>query len=172
MKEMKISLIVAISENNVIGKNNDLPWHMPADMAFFKEKTRGHTVVMGRKNYDSIPPKYRPLPNRTNIVVTRNPVFKAPGCIVAHSIGEVFTSHAMNRNDEELFVIGGGEIYEFTMIAFASKVYLTRIHAEVEGDIFFPKVDWSKWKLISERRCEPDEKHKYAYTFQEYERIY
>jgi dihydrofolate reductase len=178
MLKMKplISIIVAVSENNVIGKNNTLPWHMPADMAFFKEKTSGKVVIMGRKNYDSIPPKYRPLPNRTNIVVTRNPTFQAPGCTIVHTMAEPLGAYKMAGHkgefkDDEIFIIGGRDIYEFALVEFADKIYLTRIHADIEGDVFFPTVDWNKWKLVNQVSHKPDEKNKYAYSFLEYERV-
>src|SRR6185436_9235065 len=108
---MIISLIVAVAENNVIGRNNRLPWRLPADMKFFKEKTTGHCVITGRKNYDSIPDKFRPLPDRTNIVVTRNQELELPGAIVVTSL-DAAIQEAEKRNETECFVIGGGEIFK------------------------------------------------------------
>src|SRR5437016_4645825 len=122
---MIISLIVAVSENNVIGRNNQLPWHLPIDMKFFKEKTMGHCVIMGRKNYDSIPLKYRPLSGRTNIVVTRNRNLKLPEVIVKHSLEEAI-DYAREKKETECFIIGGGEIFKDALVR-ADKIYLTRI---------------------------------------------
>src|ERR1700749_597303 len=127
---MIISLIAAHSENRVIGKNNDLPWKLPDDMKYFMQTTKGHHVVMGRKNYDSLPEKFRPLPNRTNIVVTRQKAFKAPGCIVSNSL-EKALDICRNNGEREAFVIGGAEIYEASLPV-ANRLYLTEIHATIE----------------------------------------
>jgi len=123
---MIISLIAAVSENHVIGKNNGLPWHLPDDMKFFMQTTKGHHIIMGRKNYDSIPDKFRPLPNRTNIVVTRQPSFRAPGCIVVNSL-ERGLEIAQHNGEPEVFVIGGYDIYKLVLpkpISFISLKYM------------------------------------------------
>ncbi len=166
---MTISLIAAVSENYVIGKNNQLPWRLPADMKYFKEKTEGHCVLMGRKNYISIPEKFRPLTNRTNIVVTHQRNFKAEKCIVVNSVDEGIEIAQTNR-ESELFVIGGGEIYKQT-IDLAEKLYITWVHKKFEGDTFFSEINFSLWKEIERKDCEPDEKHKFAYSFCVYEKI-
>lgn len=165
---MIISLIVAVSENNVIGKNNALPWHLPADMKHFRDTTMGHCVIMGRKNYDSIPLKYRPLEGRTNIVVTRQKDFKAEGCIVVNSLEDAL-KEAMNKNETEVFIIGGADIYRQT-INIADKIYYTKIHHSFDGDAFFPKMDSNRWKLTMQTDMKPDEKNKFPFSFCVYER--
>ncbi len=165
---MKISIIVAAAANNVIGKDNRLIWRMPEDMRFFKEKTEGHCVITGRKNYESIPEKFRPLPGRTNIVVTRSENYKAPGAIVAGSIYEAVET-AREKGEHELFIIGGADIYRQCM-ALADILYLTRIHNSFEGDALFPNIDPNEWKLADSKVCKADEKHAWDYTFETYVR--
>lgn len=165
---MILSIIVATSANHVIGRDNDLIWHMPADMKYFKEKTSGHCVITGRKNYESIPEKFRPLPNRTNIVVTRQIDYKAPGAQVASSIDEAIAI-AKKTGDKEVFIIGGAEIYKQS-ISFVNRLYITRIHHEFEGDAFFPEVDLEMFKLTESIAHQADEKNKYHYTFETYDR--
>ena len=161
---MKVSLIVAIAENRVIGKNNDLIWCLPKDMRFFKETTMGHHVIMGRKNFESIPHKYSPLPNRTNIVITRQSEYKAEGCVVVNSI-EAALQIAKNNGDIEPFIIGGGQIYRIALEKdLVDKIYLTKIHHSFEGDTSFPKLN-SDWKEVSKKENKADEKHKYNYDF-------
>jgi len=165
---MKVSLIAAAAQNRVIGKNNDLPWRLPDDMKFFMETTRGHHVIMGRKNYDSLPEKYKPLPHRTNVVVTRQKDFEAPGCTVVHDIADAL-SVARNHHEKEVFVIGGAEIYKLAM-PYADLLYLTEIHAVVEGDTFFPEVDHSEWEEVSRQHHAKDDRHPYSFDFVVYER--
>lgn len=165
---MKISLIAALAENRVIGKNNDLPWQLPDDMKYFMETTKGHHCIMGRKNYDSIPAKFRPLANRENIVVTRQNNFNAPGCTVVNSIEEGIAI-ARRDNEPETFIIGGAEIYRQSL-TFADRLYLTEIKAVIDGDTFFPPVDHSQWKEVSRKHHAADEKHKYAFDFVVYEK--
>jgi dihydrofolate reductase len=164
-----ISMIVAVAENNVIGKDNQLIWHLPADIKFFKEKTTGHCVITGRKNYESIPEKFRPLPNRTNIIITRQKDYKAPGAIVVGSVSEAL-NEAKKQGDAEIFIIGGADIFRQTM-DITDRIYYTRIFHRFEGDTFFPDPDPAKWMLTKKSDCEPDEKNKYRYSFMEYERI-
>lgn len=133
---MIVSLIAALSENRVIGKNNDLPWRLPDDMKYFMETTSGHYVIMGRKNYQSLPEKFRPLPNRTNIVITRSSDFSAPGCQVVHTLADALEI-ARKANQKEIFIIGGAEIYALSL-PHAHRLYLTEIKAEVAGDTYFP----------------------------------
>ena len=160
---MVISLIVAVAENNVIGKNNNLPWHLPTDMKYFRDVTMGHCVIMGRKNYDSIPLKYRPLEGRTNIVVTRQKDFKADKCILVNSIQDAL-NEAKKKNEVEVFVIGGADIYSQT-IDMADKLYVTHIHHTFDGDAFFPKIDSQRWKLTNKEDMKPDEKNKFSFSF-------
>jgi dihydrofolate reductase len=166
---MTISIIVAISENNIIGKDNALVWRLPADIKYFKEKTSGHCVITGRKNYESIPAKFRPLPNRTNMVITSQRDYAAPGAIIFNSIKEA-VEKAKQMGDDEVFIIGGAEIYKQSM-HLADKLYLTKIHHLFDGDVSFPEIDFTIWK---ETKCidfKADEKNKYDYSFGEYEKI-
>ncbi|QOI95992.1 MAG: dihydrofolate reductase [Flammeovirgaceae bacterium] len=166
---MIISLIAALTKNRVIGKNNDLPWHLPDDMKYFMQTTKGHHVIMGRKNYQSIPEKFRPLPNRTNIVVTRQSEFSAPGCIVVHSV-EQGLEVARNNNETEVFIIGGSEIYR-AGFAYAEKLYLTEIDTTLEGDTYFPLFDKQQWREIARRHHPADDRHAHAFDFVVYEKI-
>jgi dihydrofolate reductase len=164
---MVISLIAAVSKNRIIGKNNDLPWHLPDDMKYFMQTTKGHHVIMGRKNYDSIPEKFRPLPNRTNIVVTRQKGFKAAGCIIVHSIEEGIEL-AKKNNEHETFIIGGAEIYKLGF-QISQRLYLTEINAEIEGDTFFPEFNKQNWKETSRIHHQADSRHAYSFDFVIYE---
>ena len=161
---MKVSLIVAVSENGVIGKNNDLIWYLPKDMKFFKDTTLGHHVIMGRKNFDSIPHKYSPLPNRTNVVITRQADYIAEGCVVVNSV-EAALEIARKDGDTEPFIIGGGQIYKLALEAnLVDKIYLTKIHHTYEGDTFFPELhaDWKETKRIDHNA---DKKHAHDFSF-------
>ena len=161
---MKVSLIVAVAENGVIGKDNDLIWHLPKDMQFFKETTMEHHVIMGRKNFESIPHKYRPLPNRINIVITRQSEYNAEGCIIVDSV-EAALKIAKNNGDIEPFIIGGGQIYKIALEKnLVDKIYLTKVYHSFEGDIFFPELS-SDWKETHKTKNKADEKHKYNYDF-------
>ena len=166
---MIISLIAALTQNKVIGKNNDLPWHLPDDMKYFMKTTSGHYVIMGRKNYESIPEKFRPLPNRTNIVVTRQRNYKAEKCKVVHSLEEGIQL-AHDANQEELFIIGGAEIYSQGFLK-ADKLYLTEIQGSLEGDTYFPEFDKQNWKETSRIHHPADERHAFAFDFVIYEKI-
>jgi dihydrofolate reductase len=164
---MIVSLIAAVSKNHVIGKNNDLPWKLPDDMKFFMETTRQHAVIMGRKNFDSLPSKYRPLKDRLNIVITRNPtVLKDYDVRAVTSINEAFEQAPQS---EEVFVIGGSEIFRQTLDR-ADRLYITEIDAVVDGDVFFPEYDKSKWNQISRVHHNTDERHAFAFDFVLYER--
>lgn len=154
---MHISAIVAISENRVMGKNNQLPWHLPADLRHFKEITLGKPIIMGRKTFESIG---RPLPGRQNIVITRDKTFQAPGCSVFHSIDSALSA----LNEEEAFIIGGAQLFE-QMMPRIECIYLTIIHENFEGDVVFPELDISQWKEIDRLDCQPDEKNMYSYSF-------
>lgn len=159
----RLTIIAAVARNGVIGKNNTLPWHLPADMAFFKKTTTSHTIVMGRKNYQDIG---RPLPNRRNIVLSRDPDFHAPGCEVVNSFDEMI---GKTSNDQEVFIIGGAGLYK-TALEISQKMLLTKITADIEGDVFFPDINWQDWREISNEHQEADEKNKYAFDIVGYER--
>ena len=143
---MKISIIVAISKNNVIGKDNQLIWNLPKDMKFFMDTTLNHPVIMGRKNFESIPEKYRPLKNRTNIIITKNNAYKADGCLVVNTIEDSLTKAKEDKTGKEIFVIGGGQIYKkFLQENLVDKMYITHIDETFEGDTFFPEIDYKNW---------------------------
>lgn len=142
MKNPEVSLIAAISQNNVIGKDGELPWHISEDLKRFKKLTTGHVVIMGRKTFESVG---RPLPNRTNILVTRDPDFVIGGCLIAHSLEEALDIGREKEENGEIFIIGGGQIYSQSM-QLADKLYLTIVEQKVEGDVFFP--DYSEFKKV------------------------
>ena len=162
---MKISCIVATAKNNVIGKDNEIPWHLPADLKYFKKVTTGHHIIMGRNCFESIG---RALPKRTNVIITRDMFYTVSNCLIAHSIGEAL-SIAEANGEEEAFIIGGGQIYEQT-IDIWDKLYLTEVDLDVEGDVFFPQIDMSEWKLSKKQDCTKDEKNLHNYSFRQYER--
>ena len=162
---MIISTIVASARNNVIGKDNDIPWYLPADLKYFKKQTLGHHILMGRKCFESIG---KPLPKRTNIILTRNPYFIASNCLVVHTLEEAIDIASAN-DEEELFIIGGGQVYEMTMHLW-DRIYMTDVDLYVEGDVYFPAIDIRDWELKSQEDCAPDEKNEYAYSFKIYER--
>ncbi|WP_017726371.1 dihydrofolate reductase [Halalkalibacterium ligniniphilum] len=159
-----ISYIVAMDKQRAIGKDNQLPWHLPNDLAYFKKITTGHTIVMGRKTFESIG---RPLPNRRNIVVTRNKSFEAEGVDVLHSIAEVVE---LGREEAECFVIGGAELFT-SLWDKVERIYLTYIDETFEGDTFFPEIDENEWKLVSVEKGKIDENNRYAHEFRVYERL-
>ncbi|WP_077618507.1 dihydrofolate reductase [Bacillus sinesaloumensis] len=159
-----ISLLVAMDKNRLIGKDNDLPWRLPADLAYFKRVTMGHPIIMGRKTYDSIG---RPLPGRENIIVTRDTSYKMEGCKVIHSIEEIVKMR--KESEQELFVIGGAEIFK-EILPYSDRLYITEIEEEFEGDTYFPAFDKSEWKIISKEQGIKDEKNPYDYKFLVYEK--
>ncbi len=165
---MTISLIAALTQNRVIGKNNDLPWHLPDDMRYFMQTTKQHHIIMGRKNYESIPEKFRPLPNRTNLVITRQINFVAPHCTVVNSLDKAMDIAKAN-GEQELFVIGGAEIYNLAM-PLADRLYLTEIQTDLDGDTYFPFFDKKIWKEVSRKHHFADERHLYAFDFVVYEK--
>ncbi|MCH2045282.1 MAG: dihydrofolate reductase [Saprospiraceae bacterium] len=163
----KIAAIVAIDQNRVIGKNNDIPWRLPADLRFFKRTTVGSPIIMGRKNYESIG---RPLPKRTNIIITRNKEYKVDGCEVVYSI-EAAIELGKSLQSEWIFIIGGEDIYAQTMNQW-DRLYLTQVDTEVEGgDRFFPEIDLTKWNLVQEEPQQKDAKNPYNYTFLVYDKL-
>ena len=157
---MIISTIVAVAKNNVIGRDNDIPWYLPADLKYFKKITTGHHILMGRKCYQSIG---RPLPNRTNVIITRDPFFISSNCVVCHSIEEGI-DQAYANGEEELFIIGGGTIYDQTSHLW-NKIYLTEVDLEVEGDVFFPEINSSEWEITDKQKLKADEKNEFDYVF-------
>ena len=162
-----VALIVAVAENGTIGYQGQMPWgRMPADLRHFKQLTLGHPVVMGRKTFDSIG---KALPGRANLVVTRQLGWAAPGCETAASVLSAL-ARAHELDPETVCVIGGGEIFKEAMPV-ADKIYLTRVDADLSGDVFFPAINTRDWQLVSSQSFLPDEKHAYAYHFQLWERI-
>ncbi|WLR43673.1 dihydrofolate reductase [Bacillus carboniphilus] len=158
-----ISLILAMDENRLIGKDNGLPWYLPNDLKYFKKVTMNHIVVMGRKTFQSIG---KPLPGRKNIVITRNSSFQAEGCEVIHALDEL-----EKINDEEIFVIGGSQVYK-EMLPFADKLYITKINATFEGDSYFPPINENEWTLVSSEKGVVDERNLYNHQFLVYKRLF
>lgn len=156
-----ITLIAAIGENNALGKDNQLLWHLPDDFKRFKTITSGHYIVMGRKTFESFP---KPLPNRTHVIITRQKNFTPKDCIVVHSLKEAFEICPKN---EEIFIIGGGEIYAQS-IDFADKIDITRVHKSFDADTFFPNIDLNQWEKTYEDFHPKDDKHLFDFTFQTY----
>jgi len=162
---MIISLIVAASTNNAIGKEGQLLWSLPNDMKFFKNTTWGTTVVMGRKTYESVD---KPLPGRVNIVITRQENWARENVVAVKDLTEALQK-AKETNCKEIFIIGGGEIYKQSM-ELANRIYMTRVHAVLEGDTFFPEIDEKIWEIKQQLDFSVDEKHQYAYSFQVWEK--
>ncbi len=160
---MKISLVVAASENNAIGKDNQLLWHLPNDLKFFKNTTWGMPVIMGRKTFESVS---KVLPGRFNVVITTQTDWNFEGVIVASSLQDALDK-AASTNCKEAFIIGGGEIYKQSM-EMANTIFLTRVHTTIDGDTFFPEIDETKWELVSNEDFEMDEKHAFNYSFQKW----
>ncbi len=156
-----IIMIAAVAENNALGKNNELVWHLPNDFKRFKNLTSGHHIIMGRKTFESFP---KPLPNRTHIVITRQQDYNPEGCIVVNSIEEAIKSCPI---DENIFIIGGGEIYNLGL-PFSDKIELTIVHHTFEADAFFPEINENDWKIINSDFQQKDEKHLFDYTYQTY----
>ena len=162
---MIISAIVAKAKNHIIGKDNDLPWHLPNDLKWFKEKTKGRHVIMGRKSFDSLG---RPLPKRVNIVITRDQIFSHSGLEIVHSIPDALR-FAQLEGEEEVFILGGGNIYTQTMDLW-DRLYLTEVDAEPIGDTSFPIVDYSKYDSVFEEAHKKDERHAHDFVFKIFER--
>ncbi|NLN96768.1 MAG: dihydrofolate reductase [Bacteroidales bacterium] len=156
-----LSIIAAVSENNIIGTNNKLPWHLPADLKYFKNTTMGHMLIMGRKTFESFG---KPLPGRHSIVITRQENWFYEGVEVAHSLDEAIIK--VGKQDE-IFIIGGAEIFK-QALPFCNKMYLTIIHHNFEGDTSFPPVGFSEWKLVKDEKHQPDDKNPYPYSFRTY----
>ncbi|TXH29532.1 MAG: dihydrofolate reductase [Elusimicrobia bacterium] len=168
---MIISAIAAVADNGTIGRDSDLPWSLPDDLKYFQRTTRGHHVITGRKNYETIPTKYRPLKDRVNIVVTRNMGYLAPGAVVVGSLEEGIDL-ARSAGEQEAFIIGGGQVYaEALHKGLVDRLYLTLVHAEVAGDTHFPLLDASDWREVSRTHHTADERHAHAFSFVVLDRI-
>lgn len=157
------TLIAAIDRNNALGKNNELIWHLPADLSRFKNTTSGHHILMGRNTYESIG---KPLPNRTSVVISRNPEYRAEGCTVVNSLEAALE---VAKKDPSPFVIGGAQIYREAMLI-ADRLDITEVHHEFDADVFFPKIDPAIWKETERKRYNADEKNPYPYSFVRYRR--
>lgn len=165
---MIVSMIAAMGSNRVIGKDNDIPWHLPDDFKYFKNTTRGHHVIMGRKNWESLPHSFQPLPGRPNIIITRQSGFKAEGGQVVPSLEQALEIASKN-NEPEAFIIGGGEIYRMGL-SLADRIYLTEINQAFDGQVTFPDFDKSVWQEESREHHSADERHKYSFDFVVYSR--
>lgn len=161
-----ITIIAAIAKNNELGKNNDLIWRLPADLKRFKKRTSGHFILMGRNTFESIG---RPLPNRTTVIITRNKDYFKEGCLIAHSLEQAIE---MSKDEEQVFVIGGAQVYENAIENdLADVLDITLVHEEFDADVFFPEIDLNIWKEVAREDFEADEKNKLAYSFVRYEKI-
>lgn len=168
---MKISIIVAIDTNRGIGKDNDLLWHLPADMQFFKQTTTNHIVVMGRKNYESIPERFRPLPNRENVVLSRNSDYKAEGCLLFNSL-ESCLEHYQHETERTLFIIGGGQIYQEALATdLVSELFITQVRHSFDADTFFPEINKSEWISETVFTHSIDEKNRFDFEVKKYTKI-
>ncbi|MFC1749141.1 type 3 dihydrofolate reductase [Pseudomonadota bacterium] len=161
---MSISIITAMADNRAIGINNQLPWHLPADLKWFRQQTTGKPILMGRKTYDSIG---RPLPNRRNIIISRDQTLSIEGCEVVSSANDALT---LCEDVEEVMVIGGASFYE-QMLPHAQRLYLTLVHTSVEGDAFFPEIDFNQWKEVERTDHQADEANAFDYSFVLYEKV-
>lgn len=163
----RVAYVVAMDDNRLIGRDNDLPWRLPDDMAWFRRQTMGKPCIMGRKTYDSLPPRFRPLPGRLNIVVTRNVDYKAPGAIVAHSVEEALSAAG---EVEEIVIVGGADLFR-RLMPVVNRLYLTQIHGTAEGDVFFTEYDHVRWREVYRQEHSTDERHPYAFTWLILDRI-
>ena len=167
---MIISMIVAKANDNAIGKNNDMIWHLPDDLKYFKDKTRHHHILMGRKNFDSLGEKYQPLPHRINIVITHNKDWRHDSVKVFHCV-EDGIAFAKENNEEELFIIGGGQIYK-EGLKYANRLYITEVNAQFpDAEAYFPEFDQSKWKEVSRLHHSKDDRHTFEFDYVVYELI-
>lgn len=171
IKNMRKALIVAMSRNRVIGRDNKLPWYLPGDLRYFKQATMGKPIIMGRKTWDSIG---RPLPGRMNVVISRNPQWEAPaGTVAASSLDEALVkaeAQAEIEGGDEVMIIGGGQIYA-EALPLIDRIYITQVHAEIEGDAFFPEVNWDDWEEIGREDFSASDNNPYDYSFVVYQRL-
>ena len=158
-----ITMIAAAAENNALGKDNDLVWHLPDDFKRFKRLTSGHHIIMGRKTFESFP---KLLPDRTHVIITRKEDYSPENTIVVHSMEEALK---VSKLDDQAFIIGGGEIYKMGM-EHADRIEMTRVHGEFEADTHFPEIDKSEWEIVKDQFHDKDEKHNYSFTYLTYER--
>lgn len=156
-------MIAAMGSNRVIGKDNDIPWHLPDDFKYFKDTTKGHHVIMGRKNWESLPHSFQPLPGRTNVIITRQDQYNAKGEQVVKSLEEAIEI-ARQNGESEAFIIGGGEIYRMGL-ALADRIYLTEINESFDGQVTFPDFNKDNWEEISRRHHPIDDRHKFSFDF-------
>lgn len=161
-----ISAIAAMAENRVIGIDNQLPWHLPADLRHFKQLTTGHAILMGRKTYESIG---KPLPNRLNLILTRDPNYKAAGCLTVTSLENALHQATADKRTD-LFIIGGAQIYR-QLLPNAYRLYLTIVHQQMKGDALFPEINKEEWREIEHTRHPADAENEYAYSFMRLERV-
>lgn len=162
-----VKLIVAIASNNVIGKNNDLIWHLPADMRFFTQTTKGNVVIMGRRNWNSIPDKYRPLPGRLNIVVSRDTSFQDEGCEVYDSIESAIAAHSMDECDT--YIIGGGQVYAYCLEKdLVDEMLISKVDQDFDGDTFFPDIDLDNWNKESILKYQKDDQNPHSFEVWRY----
>ncbi len=167
---MKVALIVAMDLERGIGRDNDLMWNIPEDMKFFKETTLGQIVIMGRKNYDSIPTKYRPLPKRENVILTRNKNYKAEGCIIFNSMEDCLEAYK-NEKERIVFIIGGGEIYKIALEGeYVDEMYITHVNKSYSPDTFFPEFDLTQWNIETIKTHQKDEKNEASFSVLKYTR--
>ena len=165
---MIISMIAAMGKNRVIGRDNDLPWHLPDDFKYFQQTTKGHHIIMGRKNWESLPHNFKPLPERTNLVITRQQGYQADGGQVIHTLEEALEI-PKKSNEEEAFIIGGGEIYRMGL-PFADRIYLTEINGSFEGSVTFPEFSKEEWIETSRVHHSKDDRHNFSFDFVIYEK--
>ena len=160
-----ITIIAAIANNNALGKDNDLIWHLPADLKRFKKVTSGHHIIMGRNTFESIG---KPLPNRTTVIITRNKSYTIEGCVVVNSLEEAVNQ---SKEDEHVFIIGGAQVYKQALENnFVDQLDITEVHQDFDADVFFPEIDKSTWEEIAREAFEADEKNKYNYSFVKYKK--
>lgn len=157
----RIAYVVAMDENRLIGRDNDLPWRLPDDMRWFRERTMGKPCIMGRKTYDSLPARFRPLPGRLNIVVTRNEDYEAPGAMVVHSVEDALRAAG---DAEEVIIVGGAELFR-ALMPVVNRLYLTEVHGTAEGDVFFPAYDPAEWREVHRETHPADERHAFPFTW-------
>jgi dihydrofolate reductase len=157
----RIAYVVAMDDNRLIGRNNDLPWRLPDDMRWFREQTMGKPCIMGRKTYDSLPDRFRPLPGRLNVVVTRNADYQASGAVVVHSVENALQAAG---DAEEVIIVGGADLFR-RLMPVVDRLYLTQVHGTAEGDVFFPPFDQQSWREIYRQEHPADDRHPFAFTW-------
>jgi dihydrofolate reductase len=156
-----IAYVVAMDDNRLIGRDNDLPWRLPDDMRWFREKTMGKPCIMGRKTYDSLPDRFRPLPGRLNIVVTRNRDYEAPGAVISHSVDAALDAAG---DEEEVIIVGGAFLFR-ELMPVVNRLYLTQVHGTAEGDVYFPDFDLQEWRETFREHHPADELHNFGFTW-------